>query len=165
MKKLIKQEIKMHTSGMSCKQIAIKLNQKKNTVLVNLRNHQCLRPNTGRLAEDLVENYLIKNNLPYERQKGDSPYDFLINSKKIDVKSANEVAGRYAFELSSDKNRLERKIISESCDYLYLVFLDKDKKPCYILDTKEINPIKTLHVSNPDYYRGKYNLRFKFFLD
>lgn len=168
---LVDQEVYLYTQkNKSLLEISKLLNQKYDTVKRNLTYRKVIRKALGREIEEQVAKNLEKSGNIVLRQKGDFPFDFLLNHKKrVDVKSAHKSKdrkySRYCFQLydGTAYGRKFQKNISEEVDSLFLVFLDEPNRPIYELSTSQLACKRNLTITEPN--KGKYSLRFINFLD
>lgn len=120
----------------STAEIAELTGRKKNTVICGLRKRGVLRRSLGRDIEDRVAGWLRKQGKIVIQQRGDAPFDLLVDGWRIDVKSSHistEKYPRYSFELQDLSNRKSFKNYSKSFDWFYLVLLDEKDIPIYRL--------------------------------
>lgn len=129
---------------LSTYQIAKILGAKPDTIKHNLMNSGGLRKAPGVDIEEKVLIWLKKKGYTVLAQKGDAPYDLLVDGIKVDVKSAHVCKDRdyfkYQFDIIHKQNK--NKDIISKIDELYLVFLDEINKPIYKLATKYISHLK-----------------------
>lgn len=157
---------KLYSSGMSTYEIAKHLKKSPAAVRAVLRRWGFIKPSLGTIVENKVEKWLIGNGKKVIRQKGDAPFDMLVNGKRIDVKSANLCIQKnqkpcYKFQLHDGANSGE-KDLSSYIDFFYLVFLGKSGTPIYSLDIEQVTANYTLSI--PDSNKTKYELKFMGFL-
>lgn len=153
-----KLEIELHSEGgISVKAIAKLLGEKVNTVLVNLRNHGVLRRSAGRDIEELVAQWLEKQGKIVVRQRGDAPFDLLVDGKRIDVKSSHAHINdksrpnylMYQFVIFH-RQRKFAKDYQKELDLFYLVFLNEEGRPIYALAPKFIKRKHAITVRYPN---------------
>lgn len=150
--------IALHTKqGLSTNEIAKLLGKKKNSILVFLRNMGLLRKNTGYDTESRVEAYFKRHKIDYIRQRGDAPYDFLVDGVKIDVKGAHRSTDNlYYFELQHVGSK--RKTAMD-IDLLFLVFLDEPSEPIFALPFHTVSGVRRL-IRIRDPFTSKYDLDY-----
>ena len=148
-----KEIIKLHTiNNLSTRQIAKKMGYKNyNSVIRLLKYHKVLKKSLGYDEEIKVFNWLKKQGLKVQRQRGDAYFDLLLNKEKIDVKSSNlNKDKRYSFQIRNDYS-LNKNL--NLIDWFYLLF---DREILYKVKPSELIARRNLHISNPD--KSKYNL-------
>lgn len=141
----------------STAEIAELTGTKKNTVISILRYRGVLRRAPGRDIEEEVAQWYERQGNCVLRQRGDAPYDLLINGKRVDVKSAHlSKDGSYSFAIRHDE-RKSLKDLSAELDYFYLVFLSENGCPIYRLSSHDISVKRDLKIHN--IFNTKYPLQ------
>lgn len=149
--------------GLSTYQIADILKAKPDTIRHSLWSRGMIKRSLGKDIEEKVALWLEDKGNIVIRQKGDAPFDLLVNDKKVDVKSAHRSTDRkYSFQLQCGKNRKELKDLGKHVDWFYLTFLDEARVPVYKIQAFLLEAKQTLHVSGP---ACKYPLVFVGYLE
>lgn len=167
--KKVQNYINMYKSGHSSYEIARKFNVSRSNVCSLLKRHGIQRRHLGDDVELEVMNFLIDKGKRVEHLEGNSPYDLLVNGKKIDVKSASlsydkwNKKNSYVFQLQDRWNRTESKDLQNKVDYFYLVFLSIENRPIYILDSKDVEAKQTLRIY--EHLKTKYPIKLLGYLN
>lgn len=123
--------------GLSVYQLAKVYGVPRVNINATLRSRGVLRRTLGYDVENEVYEWLKKKGMNLERQRGDAPFDILCDGMRVDVKSAHlSLGGRYYFAIVHEANK--GKNYRDAIDYFYLVFLDKQNRPIYRLETTSV---------------------------
>lgn len=135
--------------GASTAEIAELLGRKKNTVLQGLRLRGVLRQALGRDIEIEVTKWLRSQGKSVINQRGDAPFDILVDGERVDIKSSHmNKDGRYGFSLQDRSNRVSDKNFSVEFDSFYLVFLDEDGVPVYRVGSANITARYSIGITH-----------------
>lgn len=144
----VNEMVRLHQEeDFSTAEIAKRLGVKKNTVIASLRHRGKLRPALGRDIEERVAQWYEARGARVVRQRGDAPFDFLIEKDRIDVKSSRKgkVSETFTFELLHKGSKKKLSYI----DKLLLVFIDNEKNPMFLLTTQGIPERSLLRMKDP----------------
>lgn len=147
--------IKEYESGKSCREIAKNLDCTRWAIEWVIRKKSKMRNHLGFEIEDLVFNKLTKSGYSVTQSEyRTSPYDLMVNGKRIDVKCAHKTFDkysnreRYCFQLQDITNRKSEKKLNEEIDEFYFVFLDEKNIPVYSLPSHSLKARKNLTINN-----------------
>ena len=171
--KMSQKQIKLYNQGFSMSEVAKLTNDTKNRVKAkffyyNSKNLLITNKPLGKDTEEKVAQWFEDKDWYVERQKGDAPFDLLINKQRFDVKSAHKTFSDrhspcYKFQLQDKTERKLDKNFEASLDWFLFVFLDEDGWPMYRLRPTDINIKYTLSIT--DIKNSKYPLQFLGYLE
>jgi hypothetical protein len=151
--------INLYKKGLSINKISKLLSINRDRVRAILTYRGLTRLAPGRAMEKKVATFLEDRGHKVERQKGDRPFDLLVDGKRIDVKSAH-LSGKFLdgwrFEMQHDFSR--EKIHANFIDEFYLVFMENENNRIFCLDSNEVHVKKMLRI--PRSFNTKYNLKY-----
>jgi len=152
LKPLVNEYCRLHLEGMSVYKIAALFNKKPNSVLRALQYRGVLRPALGRDAEERAAQFFESQGRMVVRQKGDCTFDFLLDGKRVNVKSANlssflvknKPRSNYYFSLKHKKTIFSD--YHKEVDLFCFVFLSHERIPMYFLESSKVNVKGTLSI-------------------
>ena len=148
--------------GFSINKIARFLKVERTTILWHLKRRGLANKHPGRIIEEEVANWLKQRKKTVVAQRGDWPFDLLVDGEKIDVKSTSQQADRwgYRFQLQCLKERKQPKDLYLSVDKYYLVFLDLPDRPIYSLESHLVEQYQQMLMLPLGLNSKKYPLQF-----
>lgn len=142
--------------GLSSYKVAEILKVTPESIRQTLKKRGVGRRRLGKDIEDIIEKWCIKSGFEITRQKENSGFDFLINGKRVDVKSAQKTREnkryRYYFQLKDLSNSSHN--YKDWVDTIWLVFLNEPGMPIYSLDLTYINVRHGISIASPN--KSKY---------
>ncbi len=144
--------------GASTAEIAELMGRTKDTVKRGLWGRGVLRPSLGKDIEQEVAAWLTRQGKRVVLQKGDAPFDLLVDDERVDVKSAHRsksgASWAYRFQLQDVTKRVSLKNFAYELDSFYLVFLDDDGAPVYRLKSVAVKircGLSVTHIGRSKY--------------
>lgn len=144
---------KMYQKNMSTYFIAKELGIKPNSVRAYLHRKGIKKDSLGRMAEKIVQLWLEKNGNHVISQRGDHPFDLLVNGERVDVKASNlSKENTFCFQtqdVESKRNNFIRKTLknyAKSFDWFYLVFIFNNSVKLFRLRAEAVSVKRTLKI-------------------